>query len=55
MYLILILSNIQEISFFFTIHITLRCYEGDPLSHKINYTTYTTESASDFLHRVLSI
>ena len=52
----------------YTVHITLRDYEGDPLSHKIivsmyvtyniqseHYNIYSTESASDFLQRVISI
>ena len=54
---------------FFTVSILLRLYDGEhPLNHKLSvlkygtyniqsehYTTYTTEPASDFLHRVISI
>ena len=54
---------------FFTVSTLLRLYDEEhPLNHKINvgnnvtyniqsehYTTYTTESASDFLHRVIAI
>ena len=54
---------------FFTISILLREYDGEhPLNHKIivskyvtysiesdHYTTFTTESASYFLHQVISI
>ena len=54
---------------FFTVRITLRFYEDEhPLNHKINmsnyvsynvpsahYTTHTTEPATVFLHRVISI
>ena len=53
---------------FFTVSILLRLCDGEhPLNHKINvsnyvtdiihsehYTTYTTELADDFLHRVLT-
>ena len=53
----------------FTLRTTLRLYEGEfPLKHKVNvskyvnynihsenYTTYTTEVANEFLHRVISI
>ena len=54
---------------FYRVRITLGLYEGEShLNHKINvsnyvihdiqsenYTTYTTELAKDFLHRVISI
>ena len=69
MYLILNLPIIQKNSFFFTIHITLRPFQDKSiLQHKIDvtnnvtcniqsecYATYTTEPASGFLHRVISI
>ena len=62
MYLTHTLLNIQENLIFFTLHITLRPFEGkDILNHKIkvsnyvtykiqseHYTTCTTEPASDF-------
>ena len=68
MYLILNFIEHTRKFNFFTVHITLRDYEVDPLSHKIkvsnyvtyniqseHYNTYATESASDFLHKVISI
>ena len=66
---ILTLAHIQENSISFTVHITLRLFEGeDILNHKTNlsiyvtyniqseqYSTYTTKIANDFLHKVISI
>ena len=68
MYSIRTLSNTQKKFNFFTVQITLRLYEGEHrLNHQLKvsnyvtykiqskkYTTYTTELANDFLHKVIS-